>query len=229
MKSIQSVFITACILCIIFPASGHVSETRNVPYFTKISVTGGIELIIHQKEENTVTVEAKNENVLKSIITEVNDGTLKIYNKKGSFRYGNRKVTVTMKTIESITASGGTKVKSVSSLQSDILNVKASGGCNITLKVSTNELICKSSGGGNINITGNADSLSVSGSGGSKIDTSELNTNTCEIKSSGGSNIFVHTKKEIDIHSSGGSKVYYSGDPARYNIYVTGGGKAYKK
>jgi hypothetical protein len=59
-------------------AQSTVSETRKVADFTKIEVSKGIELIITQGDIPLVKVEADNNSILKSIVTDSNGNTLKV-------------------------------------------------------------------------------------------------------------------------------------------------------
>ena len=62
--------------------------------FTKIKVSTGLDLYLSQGTKNKVTLEA-DENLHDIIITEVNDGVLKIYSEKNIWQAKARKVYVT--------------------------------------------------------------------------------------------------------------------------------------
>ena len=84
--------------------------------FTKVKVSAGIELIIDQGNEVSLTVEA-DENLHDIIITEVEDGKLKIYSEKNIWKSAAKKVYLTVNTLEELKASSGSNV-----ITSTILN-----------------------------------------------------------------------------------------------------------
>jgi len=63
-------------------AKAQVTENRNTTDFSKVAVTGGIELIYNEAQSTSLRMEANNEKTLKNVITEMNGKTLKITLKK---------------------------------------------------------------------------------------------------------------------------------------------------
>ena len=112
--------------------------------FTKVRVSTGIELIIQQGSEISLTVEA-DENLHDIIITEVVDGKLKIYTEKNIWKSAAKKVYLTVNTIEELSASSGSIVVSESVLKATNLDVSSSSGANLTIEVAATNLISSTS------------------------------------------------------------------------------------
>ena len=90
--------------------------------FTKVRVSTGIELIIDKGSEVSLTVEA-DENLHDIIITEVEDGKLKIYTEKNIWKSASKKVYLTVNTLEELKASSGSNVTTSNVLKATDLNV----------------------------------------------------------------------------------------------------------
>src|SRR5205085_7395899 len=97
-------------------------EVRNVGSFHAIEVSGGINLYLSKGDE-AVAVSASDKEILSHIKTEVKDGALKIYYewKKGlNWNVGNHslKAYVSFKSLDALTASGGSDIKLEDTLKS---------------------------------------------------------------------------------------------------------------
>ena len=76
------------------------------------------------------------------------------------------------------------------------------------------------SGGSDVRLTGSADDLSIDCSGGSHINLEGFLVNNADIKLSGGSHATVNVDGTLNVDLSGGSKVYYIGEPTMGDIDV---------
>ena len=96
--------------------------------FTKVKVSTGIELIIDQGSEISLTVEA-DENLHDIIITEVEDGKLKIYTEKNIWKSASKKVYLTVNTLDELKASSGSNVITTNVIKATDLHI---GTCATT-------------------------------------------------------------------------------------------------
>ena len=136
--------------------------------FTKVRVSTGIELIIDQGSEVSLTVEA-DENLHDIIITEVEDGKLKIYTEKNIWKSASKKVYLTVNTLEELKASSGSNVTTSNVLKATDLNVGSSSGASLTIEVTAVNLTSSTSSGASANIDVNANSVVSSSSSGSNM------------------------------------------------------------
>ncbi|AFD08756.1 head GIN domain-containing protein [Solitalea canadensis] len=194
------------------------TETREVEAFNGISVSTGIDVFIAQGNAEKVTVTA-DDDIISSIKTEVKGGILNIYvdkknNKSWSWTRNNTmKVYLTVKELNSITASSGSDVSTTNTLKSAKLFVQSSSGSDINLALDAGDLICESSSGSDMKLSGIAKSLNVKSSSGSDISAYELTSEVCVANASSGSDIEVTVTKQLTAHASSGGDVSYKGNP----------------
>lgn len=231
-----SLFISAliCINPIAQAAQSHNSrQTRTVSEFHGISVSGGIDLYLTQKDFQEVRVEAE-EDDLENLITEVEGGILKIYMKNKSWLNMNwnktsRKVYVSFKNLDKLQASAGSEVMSQSVLNLVNLDLDASSGSDIKLELNASEVNVQSSSGSDIKLKGKAISFQANASSGSDINAADFQTKRCNASVSSGSDIRVYVTEQLEAHASSGGDIDYSGNPARKEIKKSSGGGVHSR
>ncbi|MEO1412184.1 MAG: head GIN domain-containing protein [Bacteroidota bacterium] len=197
------------------------SEDRAVSGFDAILVKDGLDVYLHQSNEEKVTVEA-DDNLIGSIRTEVVGNKLVIHSDKYYTDYKTLRIDVWFKDLESITTSGGSDLAAEGTLRLDELTLSSSGGSDIELDVETGTLHCKSSGGSDIELTGTTKELHVQASGGSDIDADQLRSEYCWVKTSGGADASVHASQEVKVSASGSSDVDVRGGARVVSQSVSG-------
>lgn len=191
------------------------AEKREVSGFHAIEVSGGIDLYLSQGDE-AVAVSATKTEYRERIMTKVEDGVLKIWfewNNNKKMDWGNRKLKayVSCDRLDYLHASGGSDIDLDGTLSIPKLDLHISGGSDFTGKVAIDGLSISASGGSDISISGKAQKLSIDASGGSDVKGYELVTDICNVKASGGSDVYITVNKELSANASGGSDVYYKG------------------
>ncbi len=103
--------------------------------------------------------------------------------------------------------------------------LELSGGAHGTATgfVSTNNFVVDASGGARVEMTGQANDLTINGSGGSQLDLSDYTVAIANVNLSGGSTADVDATGTINANLSGGSHLYYSGNPTLGSQNVSGG------
>jgi hypothetical protein len=208
-----------------FAADAQEREARPLAGFDAIEVGGGIDLDVRQAAGFSVEVEAEGDPA--EIITELRDDTLVIRRKSSrSFFFWNdddARVHVTLPTLASLTASGGSDVTTQGNFASDNLNLVASGGSDLTIAVAAGSLEATASGGSDVRLSGTARSARVRSSGGSDVNASQLTAEDVDVNSSGGSDVMIAVRNSIVGSASGGSDVIYSGEPRTVDVDASGG------
>jgi hypothetical protein len=206
-------------------ANAQQREARPLAGFDAIEVGGGIDLDLRQAQDFFVEVEADADPA--EIITELRDETLVIRRKSSrSFFFWNdddARVHVTLPTLASLTASGGSDVRTQGNFASDNLKLVASGGSDLTIAVAAGSLEAVASGGSDLNVSGTARSVRVQSSGGSDLNASRLVADEADVRSSGGSDLMIAVRDSIVGSASGGSDVIYSGEPRTVDVNASGG------
>ena len=190
--------------------------TRKVTSFHAIEISDGIDLYLTQGNAEAVAVSAAKDEVRERIITEVDNGVLKIYfdQKLFNMEWGNRKMKayVSFKTLDKLKASGGSDINVEGSINRGKLIMNFSGGSDFHGKVSSSDLQIEASGGSDVYVSGTASTFRLHASGGSDFHGYDLVTDNCNLKASGGSDINITVNKELNVEASGGSDVHYKGN-----------------
>jgi hypothetical protein len=186
--------------------SGKVAhETRSVSNFTSVVLEGSANVSISSGTTESVVVEA-DDNILPLIETTVKNGQLVIGNKPNTniTTVSPVKVTVTMKSLQSVTLSGSGNV-TASGFSGDSLSVNLPGSGNITVTGTTNNLQIKLLGSGNIMCQG-------------------LQAKSAIVRLSGSGDIQVYASQSLDASILGSGSILYSGNPSQVNKSVSGSG-----
>ena len=191
--------------------------------FTKVRVSTGIELIIDQGSEVSLTVEA-DENLHDIIITEVEDGKLKIYTEKNIWKSASKKVYLTVNTLEELKASSGSNIKTSNVLKVTNLNVGSSSGASVNLDINATNVISDSSSGSTMKIKGEASTHETEASSGSSINAYRLVSKNVTAKVSSGASISVYASENINGRASSGGSISFEGDPKIVTKNTSSGG-----
>ncbi|MEM9887386.1 MAG: head GIN domain-containing protein [Bacteroidota bacterium] len=196
-------------------------ETRNVASFDEISVEDGLNVYIRMGSRQEVIVEA-DENILDLIETEVSGDRMRAYVSKSVRNAKEMNIYVTVTALEALSSSGGSDVFSKGTIKLDELYIKSSGGSDISLNLDVDYLKCETSGGSDAKLIGAAKKIELSCSGGSDFEGKELIVQKAKVRTSGGSDSYIHVQDELDIQASGASDVYLFGNPKIVNKRVSG-------
>jgi hypothetical protein len=190
------------------------AEKRNVSGYSGISVSGGIDLYLSQGNES-VAVSASETKYRDHIKTEVKNGVLTIWydNKNGNNNGGNKKLKayVSFKTLDKLTASGGSDIDVDGTIKTSKLKLDISGGSDFEGKVQATDMDIEASGGSDVDISGSVKNLTLNASGGSDFSGFGLVTDMCDLEASGGSDVEITVNKELKANASGSSDISYKG------------------
>ena len=235
MKKITTflLIVLTAINLLAFSADNNKTESRNLKNFHAVKVSSGIDLYLKMGENEDVKVVADDDEIDR-IITEVKDGTLRIYMKSNSifnlnFNSGSKKVYVTAKELDEINASAGSDVFSENTLSGDQLDVDASSGSDIKIDIVYKNFSLDVSSGSDAKITGKTKNFSAEASSGSDINAKDLESVICRVKASSGSDISVNVSDEMYARASSGSDIDYYGNPQIKDIDESSGGDVNRK
>jgi len=202
-------------------ASAQDREARDLEGFDSIAVGGGVDVYLRQGDGFRVEVDSAR------IDTDVRGGTLVVGRRAslfGWFSFGDSgAVYVTLPTLVSVTASGGSDVESEGRISGSELEIRASGGSDVALEVAVERLSVQTSGGSDVRLSGSALSASFESSGGSDLDARDLRASAANLRSSGGSDMSVTVVESLVARASGGSDISYAGTPASVDVESSGG------
>lgn len=207
-----------------------ITENRNLSDYDKISVAGSFEVKLVKGKEDAISIIA-DENLMKYIETEVENGHLKIQQKKGYQLKSTKtiEITVSFEMIDAISLAGSGNVRSEDTLNATNLNLNLAGSGEINLPVSTKNLASHIAGSGNIKLSGNADVFRCEIAGSGNLEGDDLKATASHINIAGSGNVKVLAVSEIHAKIVGSGDVIYTGNPAIEKLKSIGSGTIKKK
>ena len=192
-----------------------------------------------------------NSNIMQYVITEVKGNTLAL-GLKSIFSFAYNKITLKARISPDIfnhfdlsgssqlylsdaerkelelDASGGSKLY-LNNITTKELEIDTSGGSKIKIDgLETEEFTTNASGGSEIEANGKCHDLEATLTGGSKMLGQKLTTENVEAMMSGGSKMYIDVTNSIIYDGSGGSQLYYTGEPAKVYSQTSGGSELIK-
>ena len=188
-----------------------VSQERNVGNFTGIEAGGAFVVYLTIKDQTSVVVES-DENLMDAIETKVQGGKLKI-SSSGIRNATKLNIYVSAPEINYLNLSGAAKLESNNMLQSQTMEIIASGASEIDVEVNADILTVDASGASDVDLKGNAGQSKITASGASNVKAKDLITESADINASGASNVTINASENVNTQTSGASDVKILGDP----------------
>lgn len=210
------------------------AQPRNVmgPY-NAIQVSGAIDLYLSQSDKEVVVVSASETKYRDRIVTEVQNGVLKIYFNESGFSWTagskNLKAYVSFTTIQKLSAVGASDIYVNGVIRGDALKVVISGSSDFKGAVDINHLSLGQSGSSDSRISGRAQNIKIDVSGASDVKGFDLVTDYCEARASGASDIQITVEKELTATASGASDISYKGKGLIRSVKSSGASSVERK
>jgi len=217
--------VTGCTGIKVIGSGNLITKTFDFSDFTGIKAENGIHVELTKSSTFSVEVIA-DDNVMEHIQVSKSGNTLRIRSKaNAAFRSATLTAKITMPDLYKLELSGGSHVSVTGFDSSQDLSVRLSRGSHLSKPLIPGDISAGNadfnlSGGSHVNLSGSADDLKVKCSGGSHIDLEGFSVNNAEINLSGGSHATVNVDGTLDAKLSGGSRVFYIGEPTMGEIDV---------
>jgi len=203
-------------------------DVRKLQAFSGIGISVNADVFYAPGNSHEITIEGDARDV-DDLITEVENGFLKIRYPNGNWRIKRSKLTIhiTSDELEAVKMAGSGLFESDQNITSDEMELAISGSGDIVFKnLAADEVDVRISGSGNVELErGNADELDLRISGSGKLHAEDFEVNEFSAAISGSGNARITAREDLDVRISGSGKVYYHGDP-RVNSVSSGSGKA---
>ncbi|CAN5218866.1 hypothetical protein BH09BAC6_BH09BAC6_12100 [soil metagenome] len=201
--------------------------------FTGISVSSGIDLYLTQGNEEAVAVSASEQKYIDRLITEVVNGTLKIYydNKGVTWKSSGKtklKAYVSFTNLEKLNVSAGADVTVNGGMKADKLDMQVTSGADFTGAIIAKELIAEVSSGAEMKVTGSADKFTIAVSSGANLKGYEFAVDFCDASVSSGGDVHITINKELVAKASSGGDIHYKGAGLIRDIQTSSGGTVKK-
>ena len=202
------------------------TETRAVPAFDAVEVSGDFQVYLRQGPAEAIRLEGQ-ENILDVITTKVDGRELEIKFKPfvNVGRHKTVRVYITNPTLTGLELSGSSGAEGQTPWTVDNLNLKVSGSGSIALEVlEANAVDSRISGSGSMKLSGDAEDFESEISGSGDVRAFSLVTKRADAKISGSGNCELTVTQSLNARISGSGNVRYRGEPV-VNVSVSGSGK----
>ncbi len=205
----------AALITVVNSTKATSDETRNVSGFNGITSAGSYNVTITMGNTESLRLEGAAEQIAE-IETVVEDGVLKIRNKKRNGSWNNNwkgkvNIYVNAKSLKSITLSGSGDINVKGVVKSTDVSTVLSGSGSISLALAATNYTATISGSGEIKASGNADNAKINVNGSGDFEGNGLRTNVTSARVSGSGDISVNADKALDAAMSGSGNIRYSG------------------
>ncbi|MCB0647582.1 MAG: DUF2807 domain-containing protein [Saprospiraceae bacterium] len=186
------------------------SERIKLSNFHEISVSGSVEVVLVKGVQEYVDFEMIRGDEDK-FHAEVKNGKLSIYLDKEFLwtKSAKAKVTVSYRSIDKLSASAGSWVKSDAKIKTPNFAVNTSSGATINIPVEATTLNGQSSSGSILVLSGDVESAKLTSSSGATLDAGALKSETAKAQSSSGAWIGIGVKDHLEAHASSGGSIKY--------------------
>lgn len=193
------------------------NDERNVSGFRGISSSGSFDVKITMGSKESLRLEG-DDDVIKEIETKVENGILKIRNKKQgnwNWRSMRNKVTIyiTAKSLNSITLSGSGDISVKGIVKATKLTNVLSGSGSISLTADADEYSGTLSGSGELDVRGSAERAMIKIGGSGDFEGRDFKTSVADVKVSGSGNVTIRAEKQLNAAVSGSGDISYIGNP----------------
>ena len=208
------------------------SETsdRHLSGFNAIDLAGPFDVYIKQGSTESVNVDAPHD-VIDRVITEVNNGILKIYTRHDTWNWGNwwgnhKKIIVyvEVKDINSINISGSGDIYFKEGITANSLKLRISGSGDILGKVNVKMLDSSISGSGDMKLWGKAEESTVRIVGSGDFTAHDLVTISTNVHLTGSGDARINASEKIAATVNGSGDVHYSGAARNISSSKSGSG-----
>ncbi len=202
---------------------------RHLSGFNAINLAGPFDIYLTQGNTESVKVEAPSD-MMSHILTEVNNGVLKVYSKHETFNWGNlfrhKKIViyVTAKDLNSINISGSGDIHFREGITANFLKLNISGSGDMTGKIEVKQLESSITGSGDMSLSGRANSAIVKIVGSGDYTARDLTTASTAVRVSGSGDAYIYASEKVDAAVNGSGDIHYSGNPKNVSKSKSGSG-----
>jgi len=204
-----------------------IKETRSVPSFDGIDISGAFDVSLKQGDTQEVIIET-DDNLMPLVKTEVTGGVLKIYTQGPIHHITTMKAYITVKELRKIEVSGAVDLETTGRITVPELKIDASGSSDSKMEISVSRLYLDCSGASKFSFSGNAGDVKLDLSGASDIFAYDLLVENYEMEISGAGKAKINVSKRLRAEISGAGTVLYRGTPTEIDQNISGAGSIKK-
>lgn len=216
--------LTACNIVEGVQGSGNVVEQAyEFTDFDEVEFGHAFVATVTQGDTYNVLVRV-DDNLVDRLVVEQDGNRVRIGMADGTMvTRGTLEADITLPDLTQLIASGASRVQLNPFSLNDLLTANASGAAQIHGDVDAVDLELDASGASTLFLAGTAANVHAVASGASTIDLTELSAVDAQTEANGASNVTVNITGILDADASGGSNIYYLGDPEMGDVQTSGG------
>lgn len=212
----------------VFGDGNVVKKERQTVEFTGINVSSGINVYFKQADDPFVAVEA-DENLHTYIVTEVRNGVLHVYADAEIKKAREKKVYVSLKEVNYLSASSAGDVTGEAPVRAEKLKLSASSAGDILIEAYAKEIAADLSSSGNITISGEADILKADLSSAGDLNAYNLSVKEAWVSVSSAGDADIHVTEKLNARASSAGDINYKGDPKQVDAHASSAGGIHRK
>ena len=195
-----------------------VTKERETASFEGLRVSTGIDVYLKQGNKEAITVQA-DENLHEYILTEVQDGILRVYTEVNIRNAEEKRVYVTMKEVRSIKTSSAGDVIGESAIKTDKIDLSASSAGDIKLEIYAGEIEADISSSGDITLEGEADILGADLSSAGNLNAFNLKVREADVSVSSAGDADIDVTEKLKANASSAGSIHYAGNPKQVDAH----------
>jgi hypothetical protein len=205
------------------------SQTRQLEKFSKIDARGRVKIYLTQGANTQLKINA-DENLIPLVISEVEDGELKIKLKNRIRRGENVELYLTADSgLEEMKFASEATVETPEGLSGEKLKVESTAGAQARVKLRYKEVVSAAHAGGDLTLLGLSNIATFIFTSGGNIHAEDFKVEKGIAEGSSGGNATIKVDKELDIEVSSGANLNYSGQAVLNRINQSSGGNINKQ
>jgi hypothetical protein len=201
--------------------------TRTTDNYDGISCAGSMDYILVEGEEGKITIEGE-ENLLKYIITEVNDDKLivKVENGVNLKTSLNKtiKIKIPFKDISEVSLAGSGDLWSEDTIKASNLEISLAGSGDVKITVDATSVEGSLAGSGDLTLKGKTINLEANVAGSGDFHGYDLQADNTEVSIAGSGDAKVVSNESLKARVSGSGDIEYKGNPTKEDTKVNGSG-----
>lgn len=218
---ISAILFQSCRFGCVKGSGNQVTQNFKMEKFGGIEVSGGFKVNLKQDSSYKVDITG-DDNLMKYIHAEVEDGKLHIYSKKNFCSSGEIIVNIGAGSLDMIKGSGAVNFTSDSKLNTGDLKLDLSGASKVDLDLNAGNVTTEGSGASEIDLKGQATSYKLELTGSGKIHAFDFVVGKYDIRTTGASDCEINVLTDLNVNTTGASDIKYRGNPANVNSTKTG-------
>ena len=203
------------------------TENRNTGDYDEVKLTGFMDVELTAGTEGRLIIEGES-NLLEHVITEVENGSLKIYTEKGYSLKPSKgkgiKITVPFKDLNAVSLTGSGDIWNTSVIRAQDFETSLTGSGDINLHLEVKNLKGLITGSGDTLVKGKAENFEISVTGSGDFKAFNLEAKDVKAKIMGSGDIELTALNSLEAKVMGSGDITYDGKPKKEDLRAMGSG-----